>query len=219
MYKLDLHFPFLTVGSKAAPLTQVYRLVGASDNLFGSRCDDFLAPVWFSPGDLPRKSGFCCLQWRRSRPLFHTCARNTLNLRRRVPGWKGRSFSAYLSCHSRLAPESHVHGQKRHLLFTKRPQTPFHEHKTVFLLTRCDILDEGGVSFASKKGQFCPQVETEVFGCGQELYKPYATGNAVFGSPGRDGENEKRLTRKSMLTCGQPFVQSHGQLLRTRSSR
>lgn len=104
MYKLDLHFPFLTVGSKAAPLAQVCRLIGASDNLFGSRCDDFLAPVWFSPGDLPRKSGFCCLQWRRSRPLFHTCARNTLNLRRRVPGWKGRSFSAYLSCHPRLAP-------------------------------------------------------------------------------------------------------------------
>lgn len=45
----------------------------------------FLAQVGFLVGDLSRKMDSYALQWRRSRPLFHTCAQKALHLRQKAP--------------------------------------------------------------------------------------------------------------------------------------
>ena len=49
------------------------------------RCGPFLVQVCFLVGDLRRKSSFCGLQWRMSRPPFHTCAGNARYLRQQCP--------------------------------------------------------------------------------------------------------------------------------------
>ena len=48
------------------------------------RYDLFLAQVGFLVGDLRRKMGSYALRWRRSPPIFLTCAKNHRHLRQKA---------------------------------------------------------------------------------------------------------------------------------------